>query len=342
MTNKIQLLPSQHEFSSEKNETLLEAALRSGLSVDYGCSNGACGKCKAKIISGKIEKSGFQDFVFSEAEKLDGQILLCCSTALTDAILETSEASTTEEIPLQRIKVKIKKIESVAENVIILHTRTPRSQRLRYISGQRVRLINNKNDSLVCSIASCPCDALNQQFHIAIDPDNKFISSLIAMSQGHQDLEIEGPSGSFVLQEKSVRPIMFIAYETGFGPIKGLIEHALSLELTQDIHLLWIAEHLSGHYMHNYCRSISDAVDNFYYTPVTLFDDSVMNEHSNDVIISSQLSCILENLTSTHPDLEQYDIYVSGHVDFIKPGKSLLLKSAADPSHILTEPFPVF
>jgi len=330
MANNVLLTPSKHTFAVEKHETILEAALRSGLSVDYGCSNGTCGKCTAKLLSGETEKTAHQDYVFSEAEKIAGHILMCCCTTTSDILLETSEASHTDEIPLQHIKVKIKKIETPTKDIRILHVRSPRTQRLRYIAGQRARLINSKNESRTYSIASCPCDAFNQQFHLAYNADDDFLSAILDPAKTQQTLEIEGPSGSFTLQEKSTRAVLFLAYNTGFSAIKGLVEHALSLELSQNIYLVWMTNDKDGHYMHNYCRSIADAVDNFQYLPVTL-------ELETKEPLKNKITAALTELTQQHPQLNQYDIYASGDTLFTQLCEIALLDAGANSSCLYLE-----
>mgnify|MGYP003471556228 CR=1 FL=1 len=45
MSFLVRFLPSGKEFTAEKNETVLEAALRSGISLNYSCNNGSCGGC---------------------------------------------------------------------------------------------------------------------------------------------------------------------------------------------------------------------------------------------------------------------------------------------------------
>ncbi|MDH3901300.1 MAG: 2Fe-2S iron-sulfur cluster-binding protein, partial [Gammaproteobacteria bacterium] len=56
MAAQIRILPSGHEFLIEGSDSILEAGLRSGLALAYGCNNGNCGKCKAKLVSGQIKK----------------------------------------------------------------------------------------------------------------------------------------------------------------------------------------------------------------------------------------------------------------------------------------------
>ncbi|MEK7768193.1 MAG: 2Fe-2S iron-sulfur cluster-binding protein, partial [Pseudomonadota bacterium] len=50
MSYRITIQPSGHVFTAEPGETVLQAALRQGFPLPYGCRNGACGSCKGKII----------------------------------------------------------------------------------------------------------------------------------------------------------------------------------------------------------------------------------------------------------------------------------------------------
>ena len=53
MSFKIRVPASGHEFDAEENETILEAALRQGVGLPYGCRYGACGRCAGEVISGE-------------------------------------------------------------------------------------------------------------------------------------------------------------------------------------------------------------------------------------------------------------------------------------------------
>ena len=43
MSYRITINPSGHTFNTEAEETILQAALRQGFPLPYGCRNGACG-----------------------------------------------------------------------------------------------------------------------------------------------------------------------------------------------------------------------------------------------------------------------------------------------------------
>ena len=61
------------------------------------------------------------------------------------------------------------------------------------------------------------------------------------------------------------RPLVFVASDTGFAPVKSLIEHALSLDASPSLSLFWLATRPDGHFMANQCRAWSEALDLFEY-----------------------------------------------------------------------------
>ena len=52
---QITVEPSRHTFVADADETILEAALRHGLMVPYGCRDGICGACRSKVLSGQVD-----------------------------------------------------------------------------------------------------------------------------------------------------------------------------------------------------------------------------------------------------------------------------------------------
>ena len=138
MSAHVQVKPSGREFFVDGNDSLLEAALRAGLSLDYGCSIGSCGKCKARILSGQVQRTRHSDYALTAAEKSAGVVLMCCNTALTDLVMEAREAHGAADMPLQTIDARVKSVSPLGDDVRLLHLQTPRSNRLRFLAGQSV------------------------------------------------------------------------------------------------------------------------------------------------------------------------------------------------------------
>ena len=107
VSSHVTVRPSGHEFFVEGRDTLLQAGLKAGLKFNYGCGNGTCGLCKARVISGDVTKVAPYDYPLSEAERLQGHMLLCVhSAASSDIVIETLEADGPRDIPEQQIAVR--------------------------------------------------------------------------------------------------------------------------------------------------------------------------------------------------------------------------------------------
>ena len=325
MTARVTALPSGHEFFIEGADTILEAGLRGGLALNYGCSNGVCGLCKARVISGEVKKMQQHDYVLTEAEKSLGYILSCCNTALTDVILEAEEADGVYDIPEQQIPIRIKKIDHASDEVMIVSAKTPRTRRLRFLAGQQAELSFDGIGSNNYSIASCPCDDMNLQFHISNKSADAVAMHLNNDARMNDTISLRGPIGSFTLNEKSPNSLVFIAQDNGFAPIKGLIEHAMALDSAGNIHLYWIANGSDGHYLHNLCRSWNDAFDNFHYTRIN--DDDGC--HWTQAFISE--------LRTNHDDLMSLDYYLCAERGITTQIESFLAKNRVPDSQLKTD-----
>lgn len=310
MTFRVQLQPSGRVFWAAINETLLDAALRSGVALKYSCNTGTCGECAGKIASGEVRKTRHHDFKFSAAQKATGYVLLCSCAAASDVVIEVSEGGGVEDIPLQQIPTRVERLERVQEDTMILHLRTPRSQTLRFLAGQHISLSIEGVPVRYKSLGSCPCNAMNLQIHIRHVPGDVFSEYVFNRLKPSQAVMIEGPWGDFSLDETSQRPIIFIAYETGFAPIKSIIEHTFALEAEQALHLYWMAHQHGGHYLHNLCRSWLDALDNFKYTPLSAESrtDGALSDSQWDM---RNMETLGKAVVTDYPDISGADVYLA-------------------------------
>ena len=322
MAAQVHLKNTGHEFFVDGTNSILEAGLSAGLALNYGCSNGNCGKCKAKLLSGKIKKTKPHDYCFSESEKGQNYFLCCSNTAITEIEIEADEAGSEKDIPQQKISAKVKKVENLSNEVLVLNLKTPRTNRLRFLAGQNVILSRADLPPLEIPIASCPCDDMNIQFHIPYDDTNHFINYVSTSLKSSDSIHIEGPTGTFVLDEDSNNAVIFIAFDTGFAPIKSLIEHAVTLEHAEFIQLYWIHTE-DKPYMHNQCRAWVDAFDDFKY-----------EQQQFDMSDEKDLEEKLEHLISEYNDFSDKNIYICGAEKMAKKTQQVLLDHHADKKNI--------
>jgi CDP-4-dehydro-6-deoxyglucose reductase, E3 len=266
MTASVKVHPSGHELFVEGNESILTAGLRAGLHLGYGCSSGNCGACRARVIQGEARQLQEHDFVLSERERDQGYILTCSWTAVTDLEIEAMEAREARDLPRQHIRTQVVKVEPISEEGAVLHLRTPRTQTLRFLAGQSARLTDEDGNSHSYPIASCPCDSRNLEFIIRHRDGNAFARTVLDRRIKSQLVQVEGPSGDFVLREDSTDPALFLAFGDGFAPIKSLLEHAISIDTAEHLYLYRVDEPLGRSRLDNLCRAWSDSLDNFSFT----------------------------------------------------------------------------
>lgn len=320
ITAQVTVLPSKQDFLVEGHDTLLEAAIRAGISLNYGCSGGNCGLCKAKVLSGEVKKTRQHDFVISEADKAQGYVLLCSNTAVSDVVIEAIVANSVLDMPFQQISAHVKAIGNITDDMILLHLQTPRTQRLRFLAGQSATLRVGQSFSAELPIASCPCDDRNVLFHIGRQSGNLFSDYVFEHLKQNDVVEIEGPLGEFILQEKSQRPLYFFAFDTGFAPIKSLIEHALSLN-AGTIHLHWFGSAQKNIYLPNIAHAWRDALDNFRYEEhVAGFDLHTVSSKRKETLLDQ-----FENIVSADANLLEGDIYIAGPEDAVNAAEQFFL-----------------
>ena len=309
MSAHVVLHPSRHEFFVDGNDTILDAALRAGLALNYGCSNGKCGLCKARVVSGQVQKVLPHDYVLSEAEKRQGYTLLCSHTAVGDLVIEALESAEPGDIPVQQIEARVKAVQALAEDLMLLHLQTPRTDRLRFLAGQNLTLKAGEASAQL-PIASCPCDDRNLHFHVPRNAADAFAQRVFGTLKSGDSVALYGPWGDFVLRAECTRPIAFVACDSGFAPIKSLLEHAMALELPERLYLYWLAARPNGHYLANLCRSWADALDNFSY--VTLAAEQV------DAVE------LIRRIGADHAELNALDIYLAGPEAFVRDATTAL------------------
>jgi CDP-4-dehydro-6-deoxyglucose reductase len=265
--------PSGHDFLVEGNDSILQAALKAGLGFNYGCGGGNCGLCKARVVSGEVREVMHSDYRLSPLEQQQGWVLLCSHTALSDLVIETLEASGPADIPEQQLVAKVKSLQPLGDDTLLLHLQTPRSTRLRFLAGQGVTLgVAHDGTDLQSShpVASCPCDDRNLLFHLPRDPlDPLARLAFDGQLKAQDSVNVRGPIGEFVLGTNVEQPVVFLACDTGFAPVKSLIEHVIAAESVESFELHWLATRSDGHYQANLCASWVDAFDNFGFHVLT-------------------------------------------------------------------------
>jgi len=345
MSFSISVRPSGRQFNVEAAENILEAGLRAGVGLPYGCKDGACGSCKAKVLSGQWEQGWHAAPALSHEEHLAGLALLCCSQARSDMVVEVREV--TGDFPARRMPCRITHLERVAPDVAIVTLQLPASEQLEYRAGQFLEFTIGTGVRRSYSIATAPHANEAISIHVRHMPGGVFTDALFGAAakpiRERDILRLEGPLGTFFLRADNGRPIVLLASGTGFAPIKAIAETIFHLRLNHDdpatgrrartVVLYWGARARRDLYMNELPMKWGAEQPNFRYVPV-LSDALPQDEWSGRTGFVHR--AVMQDL----PDLSQYEVYACGAPVMVEAARrDFVQQSGLPPEQFLADAF---
>ena len=242
MAHQITIMPSGHVLFAQPGETVLQAALREGFPLPYGCRNGACGTCKGKIVQGAVDYGSYNAATLTEIEKQAGMALFCCAVPLSELVIECREIGAIKDIKIKTLPCRVQKMEHVAPDVMIIYLKLPANERLQFLAGQYIDILMKDGKRRSFSLANAPHDDELLQLHVRNYRGGTFAEHVFPRMKERDILRFEGPLGTFFLREDSDKPIIFVASGTGFAPVKGILEHVFHINnrgSTRKMALYW-------------------------------------------------------------------------------------------------------
>jgi len=268
MTFQVSLTQSGRQFSCEADETVLNAALRQGIGLPYGCKNGACGSCKGKLNNGQVEHGPHQQRALSEAEAAEGFTLLCCAKPVSDIAVDVREIAASSDYPIKKLPTRVHKLEKLSDDVMLVSLQLPATEKFAYRAGQYIEFLLRDNKRRSYSMANASHNGEHVTLHIRHMPGGLFTDQVFSTMKERDILRFEGPHGSFFLREDSDKPIILLASGTGFAPIKALMEQLIHLKSERQVVLYWGGRRPTDLYMSALCEEWAASLPNFRYVPV--------------------------------------------------------------------------
>lgn len=299
MTFKASIHPSNHCFEIKPEETILEAALEHGYTLPYSCRNGACGVCKGKVLQGSVDYGNHQAYALSDAEKADGLALFCCAKPKSDLVIESHEVTTGSDIQVKTLPCRVQKMEKVADDVMVLYLKLPANERLQFLAGQYVDILQKDGKPRSFSLANAPHDDEFLQLHIRNIAGGAFTQHVFNEMKERDIMRIKGPLGTFFLREDSDKPIIFIASGTGFAPTKAIIEYAMHIGIKRPMHLYWGVRKQADLYMLKKARKWEQ--HGIKFTPVV-----------SDEAWPGRTGFVHQAVVEDYPDLSGHQVYACG------------------------------
>lgn len=308
MTFTVTVQPSGRSFTVERDEPILQAAIRQGVGLPYGCKDGACGSCKSRLLEGRVIHGAHQLKALSVEEEEAGFTLTCCAAAQTDVVIEARTVAGAGEFPVRKMPSRVMSIERPAADVAVVKMQLPANDPLRFRAGQYVEFILRDGSRRSYSMANAPHTQGDKpwiELHIRHMPGGKFTDHVFGAMKEKDILRMEGPFGSFFLREESGKPMVLLASGTGFAPIKAIIEHLEFKAITRPAVLYWGCRSRADLYLHDWAAEAAARLPNLRYVPV-------LSEPRPEDAWSGRTGFVHQAVMADLPDLSGHQVYACG------------------------------
>ncbi|MCU7939948.1 MAG: CDP-6-deoxy-delta-3,4-glucoseen reductase [gamma proteobacterium symbiont of Bathyaustriella thionipta] len=329
MRHRVEIKPSEHQFYVESDETVLDAALRQGINLRYGCRNGACGSCKGKLLAGDIHYDE-EPIALTDEDQEQNQVLFCAAHVDSELVIEVEEVELDSAIELKTLPCRVHEMEHLADDVMQVFIKLPASERLQFLPGQYIDILLEDGRHRSFSIANAPHNDEFLELHIRLVEQGLFTPKVFNSMQNKDLLRIEGPHGSFFFHEDSNKDILFVAGGTGFAPIKGIIEHLISEQITRPITLYWGVRSEADLYMSELAEKWVAEQSNITFVPV-------LSDAGEDW--SGRTGYVHEAVLADFEDLSVFDIYTCGPPAMIKAAEQTFQEKGMNKNQFFYDSF---
>ena len=239
--HKVTLQPSGQSFHVDEGESVLAAALRQGVMLPYGCSNGACGSCKGKIVAGSVDYGVYQEQALTDDERAQGKALFCQAKPLSDLVIECRTIGAAKDIADQDAAVPR------AEDGARRRRRDGRcssscrrTSGCSFLAGQYIDFLLKDGARRSFSMANPPHDDELIELHVRHVAGRPVHRPRVQQDEGARHPALRGTARHASSCARTAPSRSCSSRRgTGFAPIKAIIEHALHTGVERPMTLYW-------------------------------------------------------------------------------------------------------
>ena len=315
------------EFEIKPSQTILEAAISSGITLPYGCRSGSCGSCKATIIKGEVFHEDIMPGVLTDQDKSEQNFLLCKTYATSDVTIASLVEKKLDEFPKKITPVRVEKLNLLNHDVMQILLKLPAGENLQFKAGQYLEFILKDGARRAFSMANAPSDDLIE-LHVRLIEGGTFTNYVFNEMKEKSIHRIEVPIGNFYLRE-SDRPMIFVAGGTGFAPIKSIINDCHRTGVERKIYLY------RGFKAHKDLYQ-DEVVENW---KKNINDFEAVNIYSEEVVNGQEKSLVHKKVIKDLGQLDSFDVYCCGAPGMIEAAYKEFVEAGLNPNSFYSDAF---
>lgn len=270
MPYTITLLPFEKQFTCNDNEPILQAAMRQGINLRYGCKHGGCGMCKAQVVEGDVDNEEASTYALLDYERQQGFSLLCCAYPESDVTIELwdyDESDLFSGVTVQQFEAEVERITLLTHDIRGIQFRLIAPDIIDFKAGQYIDLlVPGTNEWRSYSMANPPSRNNAIEIMIKLMPGGLFSDYVDQQLKPGQRLTLQGPYGSFHLRETE-REAIFIAGGSGMAPILSLLRDMAEKDNKRVVTYFYGARTRRDLFQLEELRGLEQQLANFRFTP---------------------------------------------------------------------------
>ena len=303
-------------IAAQRGQSILQAALESGMVYPHGCRMGRCGGCKTRLVDGQVEMLEYSPFALTVAQRARNLILACRAIPTSDV---TVDWLGTDDIhgraPLRTVTGTVSAIADLTQDVRLVRIRLNDAEPLMFYAGQYADIRFGQAPVRSYAMANPP-GATELEFCIRRVPGGVTSGYVHTVLQMGESVTLEAPRGSSYLRDAHDGPILCIADEAGLAPIRSMIESALVGGMTQAMQVYFGLQEIRDLYALDIFQAFERQYANLSFKPVI----------SGIPVMPYRRGVLTEVIAQEQNNLSGWKVYVAGSPILVDAVIGLVLK----------------
>jgi CDP-4-dehydro-6-deoxyglucose reductase len=309
MTARLRIEPQGRTVDVRDHQTLLDAALSSGLNLPHSCKSGHCASCRARLRSGAIHYPRGQPLGLTAAEAAAGEVLLCQAHAASPLLtIEARAITRAGEAEIRNLPCRIERRVLLAPDVLQVFLRLPATEQVVFKAGQYLDILLEGGRRRSFSLACPPHDARLLEIHVRRVGGGQFTARLFDELRDGALLRVELPIGQFVYSHDD-SPLILVAGGTGFAPIKSMLRQIFELGPRRKTQFFWGARTAVDLYEEGWVRELARQDQELSFAAVLSAAPPTPGYESG---------WVHEAVLRQFPDLTKFSVYAAGPPQMIE------------------------
>jgi CDP-4-dehydro-6-deoxyglucose reductase, E3 len=314
---RIRLRGRDDEIEARADETLLDALLRGGVSVDNSCRAGICRSCEVRVSAGEVDAG-------TEAGAVRDDRVLACSVKPCGDLVEVDLGDAVE-----RVSARLVERSQLAPTVLRLrfHPEGP----FAFEPGQFAMLYGPGGRARPYSIASQPEDGF-VELHVRRVPEGLMSSWLFDVAELGAEVSFGLPEGDCVYRARNEdEPLLLVGIGTGLAPLWGILHRARARGHRGTVILVQGAADADRLYLHEELRELASQWDAFSYRAAVLSGGAGRAD-----VVEKDVGELAAELV---PELRGWRAHIAGDPEMVKRLQRELVVAGLSPFSVHADAF---